>query len=106
MTIYVDVTFFADFKNNGNKAIDKFTLSLTLYDSSSNKITDIDFDESNIIKSSSVIKIKINKKFDLYDSNDKKALDSLRKEGGTYDIKYTYIHFTDGSELKLYKKFE
>ena len=105
-TIYVDVTFFADFKNNGNKTIDKFTLSLTLYDSSSNKITDIDFGESKIIKSNSVIKIKINKKFDLYDSNDKKALDSLRKKGGTYDIKYTYIHFTDGSELKLHKKFE
>jgi len=105
-TIYVDVTFFADFKNNGNKPIDKFILSLALYDSSGNKITDIDFDESNIIKSSSVIKIKINKEFDIYDSNDKKALDSLQKQGVTYDIKYTYIHFTDGSELKLYKKFE
>ncbi len=105
-TTYVDVTFFADFKNNGNKTIDKFTLSLTLYDSSGNKITDIDFDESKIIKSSSVVKIKLNKEFDIYDSNDKKALDSLRKGDGTYDVTYTYIHFADGSELKLHKKFE
>jgi len=105
-TTYVDVTFFADFKNNGNKTIDKFTLSLTLYDSSGNKITDIDFDESKIIKPNSVITVKLIKEFDIYDSNDKKVLDSLRKKGKPCDVKYTYIHFTDGNELKLHKKFE
>jgi hypothetical protein len=105
-TIYVDVTFTTDFKNNSSKTIDKFITSLTLYDSSGNKETDINFDESKIIKPNSVVKIKINKEFDLYDSNDKKVLDSLQKGGGTYYVKYTYIHFTDGSELKLHTKFE
>jgi hypothetical protein len=105
-TTYVDVTFFADFKNNGNKTIDKFTLSLILYDSSGNRITDIDFNESKTIKSNSIITVKLVKEFNLYDSKDKQILESLSKKGVTYDIKYTYIHFTDGSELKLHKKFE
>jgi hypothetical protein len=105
-TILVDVTLSANFKNNGSKTIDKFVLTLTLNDSSGKKITDINFNESKIIKPNSVITVKLIKELDIYDSNDKKVLDSLRKKGTTCDAKYTSIHFTNGSELKLHEKFE
>ena len=105
-TILVAVTLSANFKNNGSKTIDKFVLTLTLNDSSGNKITDINFDESKIIKPNSVITVKVDKKFDIYDSNEKQELDLLRKGNITYEVKYTSIHFTDGSELKLHTKYE
>ena len=108
-TIYEDLTFSGNFKNTGSgkKTIDNYIVTLTVNDSSNKKIVSIDFDENTIIKPNSTVTSKVVKTFNLYDTNDKKLLALLQgKSALSYDVKYTYLHFTNGTEFRLHKKFE
>ena len=99
-TTYVDMTVSTSLKNAANKSIDEYGLTLTFSDSSGNKITDVDFSGNHLIKANSSLTVTSHLYLNLYDSNDKRIFDSMKKGGSTFTINYNHIHFTDGTELK------
>jgi len=36
----------------------------------------------------------------------RREYESLAAKGGMFTVRYSYIHFTDGTEFRLHKKFE
>ena len=103
---YIDMTISTSIKNLGSKSIDKYGLTLTFSDSSGKKITDVDFGRNSLIKAKSSLAVTSDLSFNLNDSDDKKVFDSMKKDGNTFTVNYSYIHFTDATEYKLHKKFE
>lgn len=105
-TTYVNMTMTASIKNLGNKTVNKYGITLAFSNPSGSKTTDVDLSGTQTIKPKSSVTSTSDLTFNLYDADQKKEYESLAAKGGMFTVRYSYIHFTDGTEFRLHKKFE
>jgi preprotein translocase subunit SecD len=103
---YVNMTMTASIKNLGNKTVNKYGITLAFSNPSGSKTTDVDLSGTQTIKPKSSVTSTSDLTFNLYDADQKKEYESLAAKGGMFTVRYSYIHFTDGTEFRLHKKFE